>query len=72
MRALLIALLLPACTFYQEPIQRSSDGISIKAGKFRNPGDEAAAHCKKFGKIAISKRVDAVDNNMAIYQYECR
>ena len=67
MKTILIACaLLAGCAYQKETVTADSSQITIKAGHYANPGDEASKHCAQYGKKAV-----LVGNANDMYQFAC-
>ncbi len=66
--AIVAAIALAGCAYQSEVVTANPDQISVKAGRYANPGDRAAAHCGQYGKTAVL----VASTGDGIYQFACR
>ncbi len=52
-------------------ISGNTDTVSIKSGRYSNPGPKATEHCAKYGKGAVLENVTEM-TGFSIYTFKCQ
>ena len=68
-----LLIMLSGCAAVSEVVSGDENKVTVKAGRWANPGPDATAHCAKYGKTAGTPAIASLGAGMgyAFYTFPC-